>query len=287
MISAVVLTWNSARYVEKCLRSLALDAYRSGIKFELFVVDGGSSDGTREILQRLEREIPELCVILLGENVGATVSRNIALKKSRGKYMLVLDSDTEILPGALEILYKTLENAPRVGIAAPRLLYPDGSVQASCKRFPTFLLKIFKFTPVPLIQRLGAKLELYPLEIYNRGFKEVLRVDYCISACWLIRREALEDVGLFDEKIFYAPEDVDYCLRMWLNGWEILYVPEAEVVHYTQRQSHKSLKMAWLHAHGLCYYFHKHNYWLNRQKVYQKIKNSSKKYGIQPPLDVS
>ncbi|MGB9619697.1 MAG: glycosyltransferase family 2 protein, partial [Armatimonadota bacterium] len=242
MISAVVLTWNSARYIEGCLGSLAADAHRTGIELELFVVDGGSSDGTPEILYRLAKEIPGLRTIQLGKNLGTTVSRNIAIRESRGEYILILDSDTEVLPGALGTLCKALEEAPRAGIAAPRLLYPDGSVQPSCKRFPTAPLKICKFAPVSLIQRLGEKAELYPHEVYSKDFKEIVCVDYCISACWLVKREAIEAVGLLDERIFYAPEDVDYCLRMWLAGWEVLYVPSAEVVHHTQRRSYKSLR---------------------------------------------
>lgn len=286
MISAIILTWNSARYIETCVKSLVCEAHRSGIKLELFVVDGGSTDDTLKILSRLKIEIPELQVIPMGKNLGTTISRNIALKQSQGEYVLILDSDTEILPGALKTLHEALETTPRAGIAAPRLVYPDGSVQPSCKRFPTFLLKVYKFAPVSWIQRLGERCELYPPEVYDREFNKTLRVDHCISACWLVRREAIKDVGLLDERIFYAPEDVDYCLRMWLKGWEVIYVPSAKVVHYAQRRSRKSLLMAMIHAKGLFYYFHKHGYWLNRRKVYQKIKTAAKKYGIEPPLGV-
>lgn len=243
-------------------------------------------DGTPEVLSRLAREIPELRTIQLKRNLGTTVSRNIAIRASRGEYVLILDSDTEILPGALEALYKTLDGVPRAGIAAPRLLYSDGSVQPSCKRFPTAPLKVCKFVPISLLQRLGEKAELYPREVYSKGFKETVRVDHCISACWLVRREAIEAVGLLDERIFYAPEDVDYCLRMWLAGWEVLYVPSAEVVHYTQRRSHKSLRMAWVHAKGLLYYFRKHKYWLNRRSLYQRISKAVQQYEIQPPLSL-
>lgn len=287
MISGVVLTWNSARYIEKCLRSLVKDAHRAGIELELFVVDGGSSDRTLDILSQLAKEIPELRIIRLGKNLGTTISRNIAIRQSQGEYVLILDSDTEVLPGALETLCRTLKSIPRAGIAAPQLLYPEGKVQPSCKRFPTALLKVCKFVPISFLQKFGEKFELYPREVYHPDFKEVLRVDHCISACWLVRREAIKDVGLLDEQIFYAPEDVDYCLRMWLNGWEVLYVPAAKVIHYTQRRSYKSLITAWIHAKGLCYYFHKHKYWLNRQRVYKQIKLMAKRHGCKPPLGVT
>jgi len=208
----------------------------------------------------------------------------MAIRESRGDYILILDSDTEILPGALGALREALEGAPRAGIAAPRLLYPDGSVQPSCKRFPTALIKICKFSPFSWLQQLGEKAELYPPEVYSKGFKDVARVDYCISACWLVRRKAADAVGLLDEKIFYAPEDVDYCLRMWLAGWEILYVPSVGVIHHTQRRSHKSLSMAWIHAKGLFYYFRKHRYWLSRKRIYRRMRRLARTKGIQLPL---
>jgi len=285
-ISAVILTWNSARYIERCLKSLIEDAHKADLPMEIFVVDGGSTDGTLEILSRLVQETAELQVIELGRNLGTTVSRNIALRRARGNYLLVLDSDTEILPGALKTLWKALEENHRAGIASPRLLYSDGSVQSSCKRFPTALIKICKFLPFSWLQRLGEKAELYSPEVYSEGFKNVVRVDHCISACWLIRREAIEAVGLLDEKIFYAPEDVDYCLRMWLAGWEVIYVPTARVIHYTQRRSHKSLHMAWIHARGLAYYFYKHRYLFTRRRLYRRIREACKEHRIEPPIGI-
>ncbi|MGB9919718.1 MAG: glycosyltransferase family 2 protein [Moorellales bacterium] len=286
MISAVILTWNSAPYIERCLRSLEADARGAGVELELFVVDGGSSDGTPETLSQLSEQIPGLRIIELGRNLGTTVSRNMAIRESRGDYILILDSDTEILPGALGALREALEGAPRAGIAAPRLLYPDGSVQPSCKRFPTAPLKVCKFVPFSWLQWFGERAELYPHEVYNRDFKRVLRVDHCISACWLVRREALDAVGLLDERIFYAPEDVDYCLRMWLAGWEVLYVPSAEVVHHTQRQSYRNWRVAWVHAKGLAYYFRKHRYAFFRRGIYRRIRQVARQRGIEPPIGV-
>ena len=83
----------------------------------------------------------------------------------------------------------------------------------------------------------------------------------------------MNDIGLFDENIFYAPEDVDYCLRMWLKGWKVIYNPLASVIHHTQRRSYKDPKIAWEHLKGLFYFFQKYNYWFNREKIYKKIKN--------------
>jgi len=287
MVSGVVLTWNSARYIERCLQSLVADAEKGRLESEIFVVDGGSSDGTWEILSRLAHANPKIKPIQLGKNLGTTASRNIAIRQARGDFLLILDSDAEVRPEALRRLCAALEESPKAGIAAPRLFYPDGSVQISCKRFPVTLGKILKFAPVGSLQRLGERTEAYPPEIYAEDFRRVVRVDHCISACWLVRREALEDVGLLDERIFYSPEDVDYCLRMWLAGWEVLYVPSAEVVHHAQRKSHKSLRIAFVHAQGLIYYFRKHRYWLSRRGIYHRIQAVAEERGIEPPMSAT
>jgi hypothetical protein len=286
-MAAVILTWNSSQYVGRSIEALRADACGASVELEICVVDGGSTDGTQEILARLSRTCPGIHIVQLGRNLGTTVSRNIAVRNSCGEYVLILDSDTEVLPGVLRALQSVLQAEPRAGIVAPRLIYPDGSVQPSCKRFPVAPLKTLKFLPFSWSHRLGEDSELYPREVYSKASTKSLRVDHCISACWLVRRKAMEAVGLLDERIFYAPEDVDYCLRMWLAGWEVLYVPSAEVVHHTQRQSYKSLRMAWVHAKGLAYYFHKHRYWLSRRAIYRRIRRAAEAHGIQPPIGVS
>jgi GT2 family glycosyltransferase len=88
-----------------------------------------------------------------------------------------------------------------------------------------------------------------------------------------VRRKALDEVGLFDERIFYSPEDVDLCTRMWLKGWRVIYNPDATVIHYTQRLSKRSFRIALSHTKGLFYYFTKYGYWFKREKLYEKFRN--------------
>ncbi len=284
MLSSVILTWNSEAYIEECLISLIEDAQNINQPIEIFIVDSGSTDKTLDILSKFTKEISEIQLMELGRNLGTTLSRNLALKKSKGDYLLVLDSDTVVLPGTIKALLQAFKDNPLAGIVAPRLFYPDGSVQPSCKRLPTLTTKICKFLPCSWLQRIGERGELYPSKFYSKNFKDVIRVDHCISACWLIRREAINTIGLLDENIFYAPEDVDYCLRMWLAGWEVLYVPSAEVVHYTQRMSYKNFNMAWIHIKGLFYYFKKYRYFFNRNKVYRLIQNVAEDNDVKFPI---
>lgn len=271
MISVIILTWNSKRYIENCVKSLLIDIDETREDAEILIIDGGSADGTLEILDQLKKRYPNINPIKLGKNLGTTISRNIGIRRSSGEYIFFLDSDTEIQLGTLKTLIDVIKENERIGIAAPRLLYPDREVQPSCKKFPTIVIKVCKFQPFKWLREWGERAELYDPRVYDKSFNRVIEVDHCISAAWLVRRAAIEEVGLFDENIFYAPEDVDLCLRMWLSGWKVVYVPTATVIHHTQRASYKNLKVAWKHAKGLFYYFRKHKYGLNRRRLYRKI----------------
>jgi len=268
--------WNSERYVEKCFDSLFIDVNKSKVDVEVFAIDNGSNDKTLLILEQIEKKYPNIKPIKLKRNLGTTASRNIAIGKSSGEYIFILDSDTEVQPGTLGTLIATIEKGKKIGIVAPRLLYPKGLVQPSCKKFPTAKIKLCKFLPFRSTRELAKKSELYNHEIYGKEFNQIMEVDYCISAAWLVNREAISDVGLLDEKIVYAPEDVDYCLRMWLKGWKVVYNPLACVIHYARRESYRKPLVAWRHTRGLLYYFRKYGYWMNRGKIYAKIPNQGR-----------
>ncbi len=274
MISFIILTWNSQIYIEQCIKSILNDLanIKSKYKYEILIIDGGSQDKTLNILKELCCKYHEINVINLDKNMGTTISRNIGIRKSLGKYIFVLDSDTEVQEGTISTLIDIFNKKDNIGIVAPRLFYPDGSIQPSCKKFPTIKTKIYKYIPFNITRKIAEKSELYN-NIYEKEYKKITEVDYCISAAWMVNREAINDIGLFDENIFYAPEDVDYCLRMWLKGWKVIYNPLASVIHHTQRKSYKDFNIAWQHLKGLLYYFGKYNYWFNRKKIYKRIKN--------------
>ena len=266
-----MLTWNSARYVRQCIKSL-LDT-RSAHEVRVIVVDNGSHDETLDILFSLQEAAApsQLTIIPLGRNYGTTMSRNIAIRSSRDDYFLIMDSDARVTEGALDLLVSALEQDQQVGIAAPRLFYPDGSVQNSCKRFPILQEKGLKAIPLATTRKRGEEMSLYGDEVYAEHRTQDKYVDYCISAAWLVRRETFETAGLFDEQISYAPEDVDFCVRAQLAGWRVLYVPRARFVHHTQRISYKDMGIAFRHIRGLLYYFRKYRYCLSRNSLYDRL----------------
>lgn len=262
-VSAVVLSFNSTRYIRTCVESLVSSFEVCGLTGEVLVVENGSHDGSVAVLETLHSQFPQvLKVFYQAENTGTTRSRNLALRSAKGKAVLILDSDAYMNPVALRGLLEYLNNRTRVGLVAPRLTYPDGRFQLSVDAFPTVLRKL---------KRLWALRELERQESASSAGA----VDYAISACWLLRSDAIAATGLLDERIFYSPEDVDYCIRIWQAGWQVHYLPSVSVVHDAQEISRpKGLginKFTIRHAKGLAYLFFKHRYALTLRGLHRRI----------------
>jgi GT2 family glycosyltransferase len=262
LISAVVLSFNSARYIEKCVRSLAQSGIAAG-GIEILVIENGSRDASPDILRGLERELGDTlrCFYLPG-NTGTTVSRNLALREARGEYVVIIDSDAVASEAVLRGLISALEEDRDCGLVAPGLTYPDGRFQLSTDTFPTVTRKLQRLVALRSME--GST----TLADARRG-----DVDYAISAFWLFRRSLLDDVGLLDERIFYSPEDVDFCLRIWLAGYRIVYVPQLVAIHDAQEVSRSLKRWRFMlrHAGGLAYYFAKHGYAFRLGRLRRRI----------------
>lgn len=268
-ISAVILSYNSSQTLPKCLDNLipVLESYQEkhNQSSEVFVVENGSQDGSRELLEKYRTSFPNIVKpILFEKNTGTTYSRNAAIKKATGKYILVLDSDAYVNKDAIDELITYLESDAETGLAVPRLLYASGNFQLSCDAFPTLWLKAKRF------------LFLKQMESKESDLSQCVKpvaVDYAISACWMLTKECVDNTGLLDENIFYSPEDVDYCIRVWKSGYKITYVPNAELVHDAQELSRgfKLSKFHFSHLKGLFYLFNKHRYFWTLKRLYKKM----------------
>lgn len=258
-ISFVILAWNSERYIAGCISSIINNLFESQYEFEILIVDNGSADGTVQLIRGFESEYPRIIVpSFLRNNKGTTVSRNIALKKARGNFICVMDSDVEVTTDVFTELITTLNNDQKIGIAVPKIIYPSGNWQKSYDQFPTLVHKINRFFRLRAIE--GKEAES------NQCISDSMNIDYAISAFWLFKRTIINKVGFLDERIFYSPEDVDYCLRVWKAGYRIVYVPTVTVVHYTQEISRgwKLNKSKISHLKGLFYLFIKHGYFFKK-----------------------
>jgi GT2 family glycosyltransferase len=251
-LEILVITWNCRSDLKRCLDSVY--RYPPGVSFMVTVVDNGSQDGTRRMLQE---DFPRARVILNSENRGVAPARNQGLSRTRAEFIMLLDADTEVLPGALNNLIAQIRSRPRAGVVGAQLLYYDMTIQPSCKRTPHLLAPILnRMTHLPLIKRSRIWRDHTMADWPHDTCRPV---DYVIGANQLIRTEALSEVGLLDENIFYGPEDIDFCIRMWLHGWEVWYTPAARIIHHCARLTKRNpfSRLAMLHLRGLVYFFGK------------------------------
>ena len=269
-VSIVILTWNSERHIMACLASLeqGLRAFSS----EVIVVDNGSRDSSCAVI---ENSWPGVRLVRNAENRGVAAARNQGIRLAGGDYVLVLDDDTVVQAGALDCLARCMEGRPEVGLCGPRLTGADGALQLSCRQFPTLTDKLARRLPPFAGRRMTQTVEMADWD-----HQTVRAVDYVIGACQMIRRRALQEVGLFDERIFYGPEDIDMCLRLRQAGWQVVYHPEAVVVH-NERRLTRSLRsgLTWKHLWGLGYFFRKHGYLLSRRRLYAQLPEVMRRSG--------
>ncbi len=263
-ISAVILSFNAENDLDRCVRSLIqVENLRAG-RDQVLIVDNGSIDGSKALMNRLSAAFPGLVEgIDLPTNHGTTVSRNLAFAQAHGDHLLVIDSDICFERPVLQSLVAELALDPSIGIIAPRLTFPSGQAQMSTDIFPTIGRKLERMFRLRQLEEASETTEVKPHE-----------VDYAISAFWLMRSELLDKVGPLDEQIFYAPEDVDFCLRTWLAGQKVVHQPDLTVVHDAKERS-RSLKgflFTWRHIAGLAYFFRKHGYVWNASSLYRKIR---------------
>ncbi|MEA2572735.1 MAG: hypothetical protein QOH93_33 [Chloroflexia bacterium] len=226
-LSIVILSWNVRDLLAACLRSLPEAAASWWERTEVLVVDNASTDGSAEMVRR---DFPNVRLIALSRNLGFSSGNNAGIKVAQGKYVLLLNPDTVALPGSIATLADYMESHETSGIVGPRLLNPDGTLQPSRRRFSTLLTGLVESTP---LQRwLGNLPGIRRFYMQDTPEAQTQQVDWVSGAALLCRREALEQAGLFDPGYFMFSEEVDLCKRVKGAGWEIAYVPQAEIVHY-------------------------------------------------------
>ncbi len=229
-VSIIIVTYNSSRVIGACLTSLAADA-QSGT-LEVIVVDNASADGTPDFVRR---EFPWAKVIAGNENLGYSKGVNVGIREARARYLFILNPDTVVKRGAVAKLIDYMDQNPAVGIAGPKLVFQDGSVQLSCRRFYTLTVLLLRRTPLgKLVKNPKPVRDHLMLDFDHNSTREV---DWLLGAAMFVRREAVDSVGMMDERFFLYFEDVDWCYRMKQRGLSVVYVAEAVVEHGYQRES--------------------------------------------------
>lgn len=258
-LSVVVVSWNTRELLARCLASVyeTLDGSIDGMphsatptSFEVVVVDNGSTDGSVEMVRE---HFPGAKLVASSDNLGFARANNLALRDYRGRYALLLNPDTEARPGALQTLVSYLDEHPEVGAVGPRLLNPDGSLQQSCHPAPGLARELWRLFHGDAIHRYG----MYAMDTWS--VEAPRPVDVIQGACLMLRREALDQVGLLDEEFYIYSEEVDLCQRIRQGGWKIAWVPAAEVVHFGGQSTRQVAEAMFLQLYrSKILYFRKH-----------------------------
>lgn len=272
-LSVVIVTYETRDLTLACLESLAECA--AGLSHETFVVDNASSDGTAEAVAA---RFPDVELIARSTNGGFAVANNEALRRARGRYTLLLNPDTVVLPGALEAMVEFLDANPRTGLAGCRLLDAEGRTDASAGGLPGFRMQLASWLGVkrlvpaaalrrmlrtPLLRRLADGL-VGGYFVPAASGSEPREVDFLSGACLAVRREVWDQVGLLDERIFLYLEDADICRRASQAGWRLHYLPHASIVHlggrsFAARTGGRTHHWSAERATSLIHYFRKHH----------------------------
>jgi GT2 family glycosyltransferase len=240
-LSVAIVNWNTKELLCQCLRSVTETC--QALAYEIIVVDNASSDGSPEMVRQA---FPSVKLIQNQANAGFAKANNQALRQSRGKYILLLNSDAQLTPHTAQMILAAMAANPKAGIAGANLVFPDGRQQPS-------------FSPLPSLRREYASLlgldKLWQAQVPECPF---LLTGYVSGACLMFRWECMQQIGLLDEGFFMFGEEVDLCLRAHKMGWEVIHIPEATVIHLeagsTGRTPERMLKL----YRGKTQYFRKH-----------------------------
>jgi hypothetical protein len=232
LLSINIINWNTRDFLKKCLRSV----YEStNITFEIVVVDNNSSDGSAGMVKD---EFPEVKLIENVYNLGFTKASNQALKESKGKYILILNPDIKVSDDSIEGLIGFMETHPDCGACGPKLVNPDGTPQISAWGiFPSVTTSIIEnfylyrlFSKTIFVKKYDASL---------RKDEQPFEVAHLLGACIMIKKEAIEDMGLFDERFEMYIQETDWFYRAKIAGWKAYFLPNLKAVHYGQEGSIK------------------------------------------------
>ncbi|MFH1849756.1 MAG: glycosyltransferase family 2 protein [archaeon] len=232
-ISVVITSWNAKGYLEKCLTSIFEDPAQTD--HEIIVIDNGSTDGTAAMLSKFSG----IKLIRNKKNRTIAQARNQGMKMARGRYIMMLDADTIVLPNCFERIVEFMDSHIDAWGAGTKTLNPNGTLQPNCRTFYTLPIILFRRTPMG---------RLFPENRYVRNHlmldwdhNDDRQVDWVAGASLVMRREAIDKIGPLDEGYLYCVEDTDWCYRVMLSGHNIWYISDAKIIHHVQRNSAKLL----------------------------------------------
>lgn len=225
-LSIIIVSYNTSDFLKECIESIRKNT--NNFNYEIIVVDNNSSDDSVEIIKK---KFPQVLVIESRENLGFSKANNLGVEKSKGRYVLFLNPDTVVYKDSLFGMVKFMDEHNEAGTATCKLLMPDGRLDdASHRGFPN---------PWNSLSYFSGFSKLFPSSKlfggYNLGFLDLSKtheIDACAGAFMMVRRQAGEKIGWWDEDYFFYGEDLEFCFRLKENGWKIYFVPAFSVLHY-------------------------------------------------------
>lgn len=277
-VSIIIVNYNTCRLTINAIDSVkrSMTKYR----YEVILVDNHSTDHSVKSIKAKHQDIK---LIENDQNVGFAVANNQAMKMATGRYILLLNSDTEIRPDTLEVMLEYMDQRPNIGASGCKVLLPNGNLDKACRRgFPTPSASFYYLFGLSKRFPNNPKFTQYHLE--HLSHEKEHPVDSLVGAFMLVRRKAIDEVGLLDENFFMYGEDIDWCYRIKQAGWDIYYYPETSIIHYKGASSSKRKPFKLIYEfHRAMFLFHKKHY----QKHYSIFVNFAVYSGIFVRLMIS
>ena len=253
-LSCIIVNYQQSESLKGCLNSIYQTIQE--IDFEVIIIDNSQEDLG---LQSLKENYPKVQIVYNPTNVGFSKANNQAAKIARGKFLFILNPDTILKEQAINSMFKHIRSNLEIGVLGPKVLNPDGSLQYSCRRYPTLWTGLFN--------RYSIFSRLFPQNRFTRRYlmldfehNETSPVDWLSGCCLMIPKSVFEEVNGFDENYFLFNEDIDLCRMLNQSGKKVIYFPEAKVIHKVSTSNSKTTSRVIIQRHlGMMYYFKKHH----------------------------
>lgn len=251
-VSIIIVNWNTRRHLENCLSSIY--AATRKLAFETIVIDNASKDGSA---QMVKKHFPEAILIGNFQNRGFAAANNQAILLAKGRYILLLNSDILVLENAITKSVRFADNNPDAAVIGCRVLNPDKTLQPTCFMFPSILNMLLSTS---YLYKFFPRNSFFGRERMSWWKRDNIRQVDVVTGCFmLVRREAIQQVGLMDERFFLYAEETDWCYRFKKAGWKVIFAPVGEIIHIgNQSAVHVPAEMILQIRASILQFFRKH-----------------------------
>lgn len=269
-LSILIVNYRTRELTLACIASVFTST--TSYIYEIILIDNASNDGTPQVVNE---RFPQVATVINTENVGFSRANNQGIRMAKGRYVLLLNSDTIVQPDTIDIMLRFMDENPTVGASGCKIVLPDGSLDKACKRgFPTPSASFYyAFGFAKLFPK------IHKFNQYQLGYlspDEAYPIDSLVGAFMLVRRETIEQVGMLDEEFFMYGEDIDWCYRIKKAGWINYYYPRTHIVHHKGASSRRKPYKIIYEFHRAMILFHNKHYrrkysWLTNAMVYTGV----------------